>query len=121
MSELTALYLEEDSRNTFHSTAGIPTADPHGGLRHTHPNSRSHLWLASFATDHTLWLASFAKTAGVGDRESNRFDTLVLNVGLLTTLGSSPGLDEVMAWKLAKVCVPTECPVYTHRKYDIRL
>jgi len=48
--------------------------------------------------------------AGVGDSESNRFDTLVLKVGLLTTLGS-----------FARAEVPTECPVYTHRKYDIRL
>jgi len=40
VSELTALYLEEDSWNTFHVTAGIPTADPRGGLRHTPPNGK---------------------------------------------------------------------------------
>jgi len=42
------------------------------------------------------------ENTGVGDSESNRFDTLVLNVGLLTTLGSSPGSDKVKAYDFTK-------------------
>jgi hypothetical protein len=70
VSELTALYLEEDSWNM----STLP------------PESLPRILVAASAT------LPRTENTGVGDSESNRFDTLVLNVGLLTTLGSSPGL-----------------------------